>query len=429
MPRFATVNNVSSYTRRAGGIGDLLSTATSQLGGIAPYHWWDFIANRALFASADVGAVTSTPGWSYTRADAQSAYAETSAGVLVPFATGVLRRTDKGVLIEGARTNLLTYSQQFDDAAWTKTNITVTANATAAPDGTTTADLITLTGSSAGIRNSASASAAAKTYSFFVKSSGGSRYFQILTDGTVQAFANFDIQTQTTGTLGTSVNSASVTTLGNGWYRLVMTATDASATNSYIALVSGLTAAWSSGASSGAFFVWGAQLEAASFPSSYIPTTTASATRAADVLTVSSPGVTYPLSLFAEFERVLDTGTSEGLVRLDDVTATNSALIFIDTIDRFASSQSTDGASAVTGAVSVATTTKGAARIAANDHRSVRGGTLGPQDTTATNPPSPTRLIFGDASHNVTQQEWGYLRRAAIVNSAVNDAGLQSMTL
>ena len=47
-----------------------------------------------------------------------------------------------GLLVEEARTNLLTYSEQFDNAAWVKSNSTVTANAGAAPNGTATADLL-----------------------------------------------------------------------------------------------------------------------------------------------------------------------------------------------------------------------------------------------------------------------------------------------
>lgn len=41
----------------------LLAEATAYLGGIAPYNYWDFTQNRALYASADIGAVTNTPGW------------------------------------------------------------------------------------------------------------------------------------------------------------------------------------------------------------------------------------------------------------------------------------------------------------------------------------------------------------------------------
>ena len=193
----------------------------------------------------------------------------------------------RGLLVEEQRTNLLTYSDDFGNAVWAKVNITVTTNVTTAPDGTSTADLVTYTGLGFGPRQLASTSPSAKTYSYYVKSSGGSRYFQILTDGSVQSFANFDIQTQTTGTVGTSVSSASVVSVGDGWYRLIMTATDASATSPYVGLVSGLTAGWSTGATTGAFFVWGAQLEAGAFATSYIPTVASTVTRPADIATIS----------------------------------------------------------------------------------------------------------------------------------------------
>ena len=49
----------------------------------------------------------------------------------------------RGLLIEEQRTNLLLRSEEFDNASWAKTNATITVNATTAPDGTTTADLIT----------------------------------------------------------------------------------------------------------------------------------------------------------------------------------------------------------------------------------------------------------------------------------------------
>jgi hypothetical protein len=417
---------------RGSGVGgaNLLNQATIYLGGVAPYHYLDFIANRALYASVDVGNVTQATGYSFTRAS--TGYYQNADGTLTLFGSGALRRGDRGVLIEGSRTNLLTYSQEFDNAAWTKANTTVTVNATAAPDGTATADLITLTGASIGIRNSASASAGAKTYSFFVKSSGGSRYFQILTDGTVQAFANFDIQTQTTGTLGTSVNSASVTTLGNGWYRLVMTATDASATNPYIALVSGLTAAWSSGASSGAFFVWGAQLEAASFASSYIPTVAASATRASDVLSYTA-GVSYPIQLFAEFERVVDTGGPEGIVQVDASSRAQRANMNISGVNADRLTAGTTGGISAAGStmgvnVTVGANTKAAGRYQSGNVLVAQNGSLGTASTDPNNIPStPDTLRIGDAG-SAANPLFGYIRRIAVIQGAGTDANLIAMT-
>lgn len=622
MPRFATVNNVSSYTRRAGGIGDLLSTATSQLGGIAPYHFWDFINNRALFASADVGAVTSTPGWSYTgthsvgglryadkadgtleafgtnlllqsqtfdnaawtktratvtadataapdgttTADAfnedntnsvsheliqgitkaasaitytQSVYvkkggrdwvcitnwdnsangnrfwfnvntgvigstatfgtpftstsysieaagngfwrcittfttntatsltttyysvsadlntapttalnavglyiwgaqleAGTTATTYIPTTTaanGALRRTDKGVLIEGARTNLLLRSQEFDNASWTKLNATITANQVAAPDGTLTADLMTndTTNGNHWVYGTGVTFANATTYtaSIFVKYLDH-RWISLRSDFPAM-YASFDLLNGVVGSKDASITSYAMTALANGWYRctITWTTTGAGGGNIVVQMANGDVTTSNSYAGTGTrVYLWGAQLEAASFPSSYIPTTTASATRAADVLTVSSPGVTYPLSLFAEFERVVDTAGSEGLFRVDDTTANNSARLFVDSADRFQAGQFSDGASPVTGTLNLLTTYKGAARFASNDLRACSFATLGTNDTTATLPASPTRIIFGNSAETLANPQWGYLRRCAIVNSAVNDAGLTAMT-
>jgi type 1 fimbria pilin len=49
-------------------------------------------------------------------------------------------RVNSDGLIESPRTNLVLYSEEFDNAYWTKTNVTITANATTAPDGNLTAD-------------------------------------------------------------------------------------------------------------------------------------------------------------------------------------------------------------------------------------------------------------------------------------------------
>lgn len=225
---------VRPLVRSMFGDRSLLLSATSQLNGVAPYHYWDFINNRALFASADVGAVTSTPGWSYTRADAQSAYAETSAGVLVPFATGVLRRTDKGLLIEGARTNLCLQSQTFDNAAWTVSNASVTANAGVAPDGTQTADLITAaastyTGFILSTNTFTVSASTAYTYSLYVKANVGTNLRLRMSDnvtGQCQAQVNAVTGAVSVNSSGTfSSVSVGTQTLGGGWFRVWITGT------------------------------------------------------------------------------------------------------------------------------------------------------------------------------------------------------------
>lgn len=414
----------------------LLASATLQLGGIAPYHYWDFLNNRALFASADVGAVTSTPGWSYIRADAQSAYAETSAGVLVPFATGVLRRTDRGVLIEGARTNLLLRSQEFDNASWTQSNATVSANSVVAPDGTTTADTLTENGSAAEHRviQAVTTTAAAYTTSVYWKPNGRTwMHIRMVDSGSATRYAFFNCSgAGTVGTLGTGM-TGTIAALNNGWYRVAVTIAAAFAgSNQQIfgtASADGISSYTGDGVSGA--YMWGAQCELGAFASSYIPTTTASATRAADVLTVSSPGVTYPLSLFAEFERVVDTGAVEGLFDISNGATSDEAYLNVgstDLLTGIVNSTIQQMNSTVAGALAVATAYKSAHRIATNDGIVARSGSLSAQDTSLTVPATPTTLTFG-ARVGGSSYSFGYLRRAAIVNSAVNDAGLQSMTL
>jgi hypothetical protein len=405
VPRFATVNNVSSYTRRAGGIGDLLSTATSQLGGIAPYHWWDFIANRALFASADVGGVASTPGWSYTRADAQTAYAQDSAGNLIPFATGVLRRTDKGVLIEGARTNLCLWSNDVTNAAWQPDTTTKSVPAGTAPDGASTINRFEGTGSGTNYPRQSYSLLAATTYTwtFYVKSYGS--------NPTTLKGAVFN---------GVSWSVGSAITLTTSWQRVTYSFTTGSA-GTYLV-------GWELARAATSGFDWAfAQLEAAAFPSSYVPTTSAASTRNADVLTVSSPGVTYPLSLFAEFERVVDTGGGEYALTVSSGTAANAAVLFVSgatdvarvTVDT-ASVRQADITSAAT--IPLATPRKMAARVATNSVQLALAGVVATEDTVVTAPSVPSVVRFGES------QPFGYLRRCAVVSSAVNDAGLQAMT-
>jgi len=57
----------------------------------------------------------------------------------------ILQATAPSRPVTSARVNLLTKSEQFDDVYWSKTSVTVTANSTVAPDGTTTADTLTAT--------------------------------------------------------------------------------------------------------------------------------------------------------------------------------------------------------------------------------------------------------------------------------------------
>jgi hypothetical protein len=191
-----------------------------------------------------------------------------------------------GLLVEEARTNLLTYSEDFGNVIWLYTSASSSTNTTSSPDGATTADTITSAGTAV-VSQSIAKTASAITYtaSVFVKGSITGLSFTI-DDGatTNRGRCVFNLST---GTLTSSANdgsftgtSGSITAYSNNWYKLILTTTTNSST-----LIARHRLFWSGGGTS--IDVWGAQLETGAFPTSYIPTTAATVTRAADVASIT----------------------------------------------------------------------------------------------------------------------------------------------
>jgi hypothetical protein len=142
--------------------------------------------------------------------------------------SGNATMVDSDGVLKWAPHNLLLRSEEFDNAAWVKTNATVTANAAVSPDGTTTADSLNESGTTQHyIHQEASLLSGFITFSVFVKQRAGSRYLQLrpLGLGGDVAFANFNPVTGEVvsgGTGGAAFVSASVVDAGNGWYRCTL---------------------------------------------------------------------------------------------------------------------------------------------------------------------------------------------------------------
>jgi hypothetical protein len=196
------------------------------------------------------------------------------------------------LLLEPQRTNLVTYSEQFDNGAWSKTDITVTQNDAISPDGYQNADLIT-TGVSNSDQISRTITLAATntiTQSVFIKRVGGADWVDFIT--VRNGFANavkvwFNISTLTVGgnyAAGTtSLNSASIENYGNGWLRLIVTTTDSTNNTNFDTRLRTASANLSdTRVNNSSYYLWGIQLEAGSYATSYIPTTSATVTRLAD---------------------------------------------------------------------------------------------------------------------------------------------------
>jgi hypothetical protein len=220
------------------------------------------------------GQLTFTRASTATRVNASGLIETVSSGVP---RLDYLGSTCPKLLLEPQRTNLYTYSEQIDNADWGKTNVSVTANNTASPDGSTNADKVvanTTNGVHRIEQDKATATQVA-TQSVFAKASGYN--FIALENGGEIAY--FNVSTGVVGTV--SGGTASIQNYGNGWYRCIFTATGLN-TKSYIYISNANNVISFAGDNASGVFLYGAQFEVGAYATSYIPTTSAAVTRLAD---------------------------------------------------------------------------------------------------------------------------------------------------
>jgi hypothetical protein len=174
-----------------------------------------------------------------------------------------------------ARTNLLTYSEQFDNAAWKKNRCTILENAVTAPDGTLTADKLvedtTATNTHNAARSSISvASGGTLTFSCYIKSGERTKASLVVFNGDVYPIAYFDLAAGTYSNVSAGC-SAAIVNVGAGWFCCSFTYVMSSGvtTNVYVqpVIVNGSQSYTGDGTSG--IYIWGAQLEAGSTATRY----------------------------------------------------------------------------------------------------------------------------------------------------------------
>lgn len=235
----------------------------------------------------------------FTRSTSGYAYSASPRGGLVGSASNVLRHdfdqdtaAYNGMLVEESRTNVCTYSDQISHANWTKSASSVTANVSdkLAPDLTATADKLVEDNTSANHYTTSSTfvtTSGSWTASGYARAGERATIFPRLYDGSTEAGAKFNLSSGAVVSADSGV-TASISSCGNGWYRWIITRTVASSSSSTLKVYlcdSGNATSYAGDGASGVY-LWGMQAEAGAFATSYIPTSSASVTRPADLCTI-----------------------------------------------------------------------------------------------------------------------------------------------
>ncbi len=248
---------------------------------------------------------------------ASTALRTNSSGLLESMGSGVPRLSYMygscpALLLEPQRTNLALQSESFDNVGyWTKSSTTVTANSTTSPDGTNSADLITTSSTFNNIYQSIAVTQNT-TYTLSFWALRGS-----MTD---LKYSVYNVTGLSNIVAPTSYYSQ---TNSSTWSRITVTfttPTGCAMINVYPIRDTGVI---------GTVYLWGAQLELGAYPTTYIPTTTASATRIADSFSrnniytnglITSSGGTWFVELRGNIQYIRDA-FSNGLQLADNNTS------------------------------------------------------------------------------------------------------------
>lgn len=365
-----------------------------------------------------------------------------SKGVLVPTVADeplvdhLAAGTSLGTGFFGAYTNQILRAEEFENAAWTLSAATITANATASPDGATTADKLVENSATSdhSIRNATAFATGSGSYtlSVYAKAAERSQLRLVFYEGGNIGGAYFDLSA---GTI-LSGSGGIIEDVGKGWYRCSMTATVPTGAAFFAFImpaVGGVSTYLGNGASG--LYVFGDQVTKTAFPVPYVPTTSASVTRNADSMTITGTDFTdffNPVEGTFLCEFYVDAGRTSlpVLFEAGDGTSANrivmfhqpgSSLIHFDTIVG-AVSQGALNRSFTTGLGKAAYSYK------ANAFNMALGGSSPAADVSGSLPTGLDRLAIGKSAGVANAEFNNRIRRLIYWPRAHTSTDLQRMT-
>lgn len=422
--------------------GDIVTGATSGATGVVLV---DADVNGAEWPGAlDFDFTAGTLSSRITAAGGANGTRINAAGALVAATTprfdyDPILLTSRGVLTEVARTNALLRAAEFDNASWTKVASSVTANAAISPDGALTMDKLVEDSTNAlhyVIQGATITVAQTNTFSFYAKAGERSTILIHLHDQASpgnRLEARFDLAAGTVSNVANVGNAtgatATITSVGGGIYRCTLTGqANTSGTVLRPVIYLGFAAYLGDGVSGA--YIWGAQVEAGAFATSYIPTAGATVTRTADSLTTSGASFSDWWGALANTILVHADSAASGtrvIWQADDGTANNRVTIWLN--------GTSARATVVTGGVTQADLTLGtvaaltpfriALAIAGNDIAASLDGAAVQTDAVATLPVVDRCRYGADTTGNELS---GHIWSAGFMPRRATNANLQALS-
>jgi len=340
--------------------------------------------------------------------------------------------TCPSLLVEPQRTNIATYSENFSAVGFT-IDSSLSSNTTTAPSGIQSADSLienTANGNHLYYIDYSVSSGTTYTYSVFCKSIGGRNVEVRSTNAFSEERAIINLSNGSI--FSESTSQIAVEAYGNGWYRISITKLASTSTGRFIIFaLDGTSLAYQGNGASG-LYLWGAQLEAGSYPTSYIPTTSASVTRNADV--ISKTGISSLIGTeFTLFYDGYETtgGVSTRYIILKGSGGTYANAVFLEgsSSNRIALTILNSGGGTIFGALSSSLTDgqrfKLAVRCKNNDFAFYLNGSLVASQASGSVPTTSDLYLgyYTDYSDNYSQ-----VNAAAIWPTALTNDQLTALT-
>ena len=369
--------------------------------------------------------------------------------------------TAKGLLIEPSRTNMALHSVSLNGAPWSGNAATISQGAATAPDSTTVVGSVVEDATTAthGVSSSAITATTTQgwTFSFYAKANGRTKVTGRLKSsggGGGEVHAVFTLSG--TGTVGTVAGDAStlgkqalITSVGNDWYRCVLSTSylDASATDITLAvdMMDSTNATSYAGDNASGVYLWGMQLEQGDSATSYIPTVASTVTREADVLSLASlPTLSSGFTAIFDFTRDQYESTDSSQTPLLFSTCNSSSCtsdftkLYFNAATNAFKGLTTEGASAGSTS-SLANSTSltvddamqvGFVRSATGANRVFVNGTAATEGSTSTSPSTSNFILGGGGSSSSSYENQlnGHLTKFTFRKRALTSTQVKALT-